>query len=205
VAKEKEGSAKAGVVVAGTGMADFVTMTEDVIEHVHVSVPPSPQQSQSQSQSLHITSPSQSLHITSPSQSQSLHITAPSQSQSQSQSLHITAPSLSPFVNTGDDEKDSGDDEKDSGALSMSVCGKRTEGDMRYEEQIKQCNVNNTFSVVDVDSFSPVRNLLKIDIPAKKNQDRGRHWVLNRDSAQGSVGIGVYAVADGMFNNQIVV
>ena len=51
MAREKEGSAKAGVVVAGTGMADFVTMTEDVIEHVHVSVPPSPQQSQSQSQS----------------------------------------------------------------------------------------------------------------------------------------------------------
>lgn len=65
---------------------------------------------------------------------------------------------------------------------------------MRLREQIMSNNLTNTFSAVDVDSL-PQRHLLKIDIPSKKNQDRGRHWVLEAGGGQGSVG--VYAVADG--------
>jgi len=72
---------------------------------------------------------------------------------------------------------------------------KANEAHLRLREQIMSSNLTNSFSVFDVDSL-PQRHLLKIDIPSKKNQDRGRHWVLEAGGGQAS-SIGVYAVADG--------
>lgn len=61
-------------------------------------------------------------------------------------------------------------------------------------EKIVGDNAHNSSSTLDIDSSQ--RLVLRIDIPAKKNQDRGRHWVLPGD-------VFVYAVADGI--NDIVV
>ena len=75
---------------------------------------------------------------------------------------------------------------------------------MRLQERILTSNSSNSYTTVDIHS-PPQRHVLTIDLPSRKNQDRGKHWCIPVTKENGqekcsgdSVGaVGIYAVADG--------
>lgn len=68
---------------------------------------------------------------------------------------------------------------------------------LRILSEALESNSNNSYTDVVVPSLS--RGVVSLNLPARKNQDRGKHWFLQNPGGQSaaSEGVGIYAIADG--------